>query len=129
MILPKEIKCPDCLAILELDEEERKVNIIHCPECESAIDVRVEPYKILEKKEYTQILSSLNQGDLALIKSVLDTAKADYYILGENFLSVDPLIQPAKIYVLNDQVKKVKDLLKDFVPHIFGLSTSEEDDV
>ncbi len=125
--LPGEITCPNCSSILELDDVERTASIIHCPECECAIDVRVYPYKSIDMKAYSQVLSTINQGDLILLKSILDEAKIDYYIVGENFINIYPLIQPAKFYVMNKQVEEVKELLKDFEFHILGLSTREED--
>ena len=57
-----------------------------------------------------------------------DEAKIDYYIVGENFINIYPLIQPAKFYVINKQVDEVKELLKDFEFHILGLSTREDDE-
>lgn len=35
--LPKEIKCPHCSAVLELEEDERKTGKITCPECNKII--------------------------------------------------------------------------------------------
>ena len=126
--LPEEITCPNCTSVLELDEEERTASLIHCPECECAIDVRVKPFKSIDMKAYSEVLSTINQGDLILLKSILDEAKIDYYIVGENFINIYPLIQPAKFYVVNKQVEEVKELLKDFEFHILGLSTREDDD-
>ena len=75
--------------------EEKKERKVHCPECETTIDFNYDPPKAFNKENYVEFLSSLNQGDIAVIKSVLDDGGIDYYTTGENFLSMDPLIVPA----------------------------------
>jgi hypothetical protein len=67
----------------------------------------------------------MNQGDIALIKSILEDANIDYYVFGENFLSVDPLIQPAKFFVNENQIDEVKELLKDIKLSIWGFSNNQ----
>ncbi|MHB8906898.1 MAG: hypothetical protein ACYC4T_02120 [Melioribacteraceae bacterium] len=121
-LLSPEIICPNCSDNIELSDTERSSRKFHCPECESFIDFTFDPPKILNRENYVELLSSLNQGDIALIKSILDDGLIDYYVLGENFLNVDPLIQPAKFYVNGTQLEEAKGLLKDFELHIFGAS-------
>ena len=123
--LPKYIICPNCETELELSEDERISGKVHCSECEALIDYKVNPPKVIDKENYVQLLSSLNQGDIGLIKSILDNSNIDYYVYGENFLSVDPLIQPARFYVNEKQAEEAKELLKDFELRIFGASTSQ----
>lgn len=77
---------------------------------------------ILEQKKYTEVFSSRNQGDIALLKSFLDDSDIDYYVVGEDFLAIYPLIQPAKFYVLNDQANEAKALLNGFNTNLFGVS-------
>jgi len=59
------------------------------------------------------ILATYNQGDLAIIKSVLESAKITYFIKGEFFNILDPMIQPAVVMVRNDQARLAMELLKD----------------
>lgn len=127
-LVPAQIICPNCSHPLDLNFEERSSQKIHCPHCEALIDFKNKDEKITEPDEYVEIISSFNQGDLALIKSMLDDAQINYYSTGENFLSVDPLIQPAKLYVLKEQYVEATELLKDFNLHIFGASAKNEDD-
>ena len=68
-------------------------------------------------------MSSLNMGDISIIKTLLDEGGIDYYIYGETFLNLYPSLQPARLYVNETQVEKVKEILKDFDPHILGLSS------
>lgn len=39
-MLPEEITCPNCEAVLELDQEERIEKKFNCPECKQSIDMR-----------------------------------------------------------------------------------------
>jgi transcription elongation factor Elf1 len=123
--LPVIINCPNCDNEIELSEKERSAGKFHCPECESLIDMTVEPPQVVNKENYVLLASSLNQGDLGLIKSILDNAGIDFYVFGENFLSVDPLIQPARIFVNQKQAKETAELLKDFEFKIFGISKND----
>jgi hypothetical protein len=70
----------------------------------------------------------MNQGDLGIIQSMLDDGNIDYFINGKNFLSVDPLIQPAKIMVNEDQYEEAKEIIKDFELNIFGVSSNNENE-
>lgn len=62
--------------------------------------------------DFEYILSSINPGEIALIKSVLESEGLTYYIKGDNLLYV-PLTEPARVMVRKDQVQQAKDLLKD----------------
>ena len=125
--LSEKIICPNCASELELSEEERTNGKVHCDECEVVIDFNVDPPAILDRENYVELLVSLNQGDIALIKSLLDNSTIDFYTTGENFLSVDPLIQPAKFYVNVNQLDDAKELLKEFKLHIWGTSKEQDE--
>jgi hypothetical protein len=124
---PENAVCPKCEYELELSEDERIIGKTHCPECNTVVDCTVNPTKVLEKEDYTEIISSLNQGDIALIKSILDNGDIDYQIFGENFLSVRPLLEPARIFVNTNQIEKVQELLKGFDLKIFGVSAKRNE--
>jgi len=64
----------------------------------------------------------MNQGDIALIRSILENEQIDYYVSGENFARLDPLIQPAFFFVANSKIGQAKEALKDLDVHIFGVS-------
>jgi hypothetical protein len=126
-ILPAEIICPNCESDLLLENDERESRKVHCHECESLIDFTVDPPTVKKREEYSQVFSSLNQGDIALIKSLLDDGGIDYYVFGENFLSIDPLIQPVRFFIVNEQIDTAKELFKDFDLRIFGVSARNSD--
>jgi len=125
--LSKQIICPACHSTIAVDKNEQRKKLARCPECDSLINLAMNPPEIIKDKNYLQILSSLNQGDLGIIKSLLDDGNIDYFVNGENFLSVDPLIQPARIMVREDQLEEAKEILKDFEFHIFGVSSNQND--
>lgn len=126
--LTPDIVCPGCGIEIELSENEMYNGKVHCHECEVLIDFTVTPHVILAKENYVELFSSLNQGDIAVIKSLLEDAEIDYYTTGENFLSVDPLIQPARFFISEAQVEEVKELLKEFKLHIWGTSKEQEEE-
>ncbi len=122
---PVKIICPNCSDELELEDDERTSGKVHCPECEAVIDLRVNPPGLLKNKNYVELLSSLNQGDIALIQSILDDSEIDYYVLGENFLSARPLLEPARFFVNENQLEEAKEVLKDFKLNILGTSKNQ----
>ena len=68
-----------------------------------------EPRKI----EYEEILATFNPADIAIIKSLLDSEDIDYYFKGEFFNFVEPLIQPARLMVRQDQAQSAHEILSD----------------
>ena len=119
-LLPESLSCPNCSKNLKLSDSERLKKKVHCPQCEAFINFNAQPAQIFEKEKYVQLLASLNQGDIGIIKSILNDSGIDYYISGENFLTVEPLIQPARFYVNINQLEIAKELLKDFELNIWG---------
>lgn len=124
-ILSANAVCPNCESDLELSEAEKISGRVHCPECESLIDFNQNPPKVLYRESYVELLSSLNQGDIGLVKSILENANIEYYIFGENFLSAEPLLQPARFYVNKKKLREAKELLKDFELRIWGFSNNQ----
>lgn len=122
----KKIICPNCLSLLEINESELKSAGLHCPECDTFMILVDSKSEAVEDNNYIQFLSSLNQGDIAIIKSMLDNAGVDYYVTGENFLGVSPLVEPAIFYVNDKDLKLAKEILKDFELHLFGFSANND---
>jgi len=125
--LSANIICPNCAGEIELSEDERLEGKVHCPQCEVAIDFTAIPTEILDKENFVELLYSLNQGDIALIKSLLDNFGIAYYITGENFLNIDPLIQPARFFINVTQEAEAREALKDFELHIWGTSDKQDE--
>jgi len=121
----EKIICPNCSSEFELTDKERASKKVHCPKCEALIDSQVNPPKVLNRENYIELLSSLNQGDIALIKSIMDDSEIDYYVLGENFLGVRPLLEPARFFVNENQLEEAKEVLRDFQLNIWGTSKNQ----
>lgn len=66
------------------------------------------------EKGYKPILETHSQADIAMIKSVLDSEKIDYWIKDEMFNVVRPLVQPVVLMVKEEQIEKAKEVLKQF---------------
>ena len=121
--IPLSVICPKCETKFELSEEERSRGNIYCSECDKMIDYTVNPPKLKDVGNYTELVSTLNQGDIALIKSILENGNINYYTLGEVFLSVRPLLEPARFFVAESQIKEAQELFKDFDFNIYGIYT------
>jgi hypothetical protein len=124
----EKVTCPNCKTEIELTEDEIEEKMVHCPECESLIDLRFDPPYILQKDNYVELLSSLNQGDIAVLKSILDDGQIDYYAFGENTLGTQPFLFPVRFFVNADQLELAKELLKNFDLRIFGTSANNYKD-
>ena len=119
--------CPNCKKEFKLSDEARLSGKVHCPECEAFIDFTTKPPSFKLAEEFAHLLDTMNQGDIALAISILDDGGFDYYISGQNFARIDPLIQPARFYVRKDQLKDAITRLKDVKFNIFGVSARNED--
>ncbi|MDD3050380.1 MAG: hypothetical protein PHR06_04475 [Candidatus Cloacimonetes bacterium] len=79
--------------------------------------------------EFAEILRTYNQGDIALLKSLLDNNEIVYFFKGENFISLRPLVEPAVLMAKNDQIQETVELLKDFELSFLGLSIENTNDI
>jgi len=126
-LIPEKIVCPECSHDIQLTLNERIERKFHCPNCEATIDYNLDEYKVTETEEFVEALSTLNLGDVALIKSILDDNEIDYYTTDENFSSIYPLVQPVKFFVHKEQFPDAMEALKDFKLHVFGLPQTAND--
>jgi hypothetical protein len=100
--------CPKC-------RKEYEEDIYVCPECGVSLVLELLPDPKNESRalaEFKEILFTPNPGDMALIKSLLDSEDIVYYFRGEFFSSVHPLAQPARLMVRTDQAEEVKEILE-----------------
>lgn len=105
--------CPNCRA-------EYLPGVVQCSECMIPLVNELPPEP---EDKYTEVLSTYNAGDIALIKSILDDAEIEYQIEGEYFNAI--LLQPVKILVLQEKVEAAREVLKDFDLKYLGLSSNE----
>ena len=112
-----------------------------CPQCKSeyvegikeCADCRIPLVKVLPPEPdhtgagFVRVMSTYNVGDMAVIKPVLENAEIEYYFQGENFTVIDPLIQPAVLYVRRGQEVRAKELLADTHMRYLGISSRDAD--
>jgi uncharacterized membrane protein YvbJ len=100
--------CPKC-------GKEYEGDIYVCPECGVSLVAELLPDPTNESPElakFEEILFTPNSGDIAIIKSLLDSDGVAYYFRGEFFSSMHPLVQPARLMVRTDQAEEVKEILE-----------------
>ncbi len=107
--------CPKCKA-------EYRVGFSRCTDCEVDLvsSLPKEPEKV--PVEWIEVLSTYNNGDISLLKSILDSENITYYFRGEHFNAVRPWVQPALLMVDKNEVDKVIDLLKDLKLSFRGIA-------
>lgn len=111
--------CPSC-------GSEYVEGITECADCRVPLVVERPAAKEIERPEFEKILTLFNVGDIAVIKSVLDSAQIEYIFDGENFNLVDPMIQPARLFVKTSQAAMAKELLKEMNIHYWSLSARND---
>ncbi len=101
--------CPKCKA-------EYKEGVKECGQCEVPLVAVLpagpapEPRKDLD---FVSVVRTFNPQDIAIIRSILDDSGIEYYIQGENGISVRPLVDPANVLVVKEQAEDAIALLKD----------------
>ncbi|MCB0282151.1 MAG: hypothetical protein H6627_10330 [Calditrichae bacterium] len=71
---------------------------------------------------FVEILKTFNAGDIGIIKSILDGEGIEYYVRGENFNLVEPLVQPVTFFIREQDRQTVMDLLDGLNIQFIGLS-------
>jgi hypothetical protein len=111
--------CPSC-------HTEYIAGTSECADCRVPLVKERPPEKEIDIPEFEKILTLFNVGDIAVIRSVFDSAQIEYVFDGENFNLVDPMIQPARLFVKASQADVAKGLLKDMNLHYWSLSTRND---
>ncbi len=110
--------CPQC-------RSEYVAGITVCRECGVPL-VEVLAPEEFDYIDYEEILATMNPGDVALIKSILDGAGIAYMIPEENFTLVSPWVQPARILVRKDLARTARLLLRDLDLSYSGTAGADE---
>ena len=107
--------CPRCRA------QYRKGYTV-CADCDTGlVDVLPEEHKP-EFIDFKEVLTTYNPGDVAFIKSLLESEGIQYFFKGENFMYVRPLADPARLMIRADQVEEAVELLKNVQLSFMGIS-------
>ena len=98
--------CPNC-------RTEYREGFTVCADCHidlvDALPEKPEPEFI----DFKEVLTTYNPGDVAFIKSLLESEEIQYFFKGEHFMYVRPLADPARLMVRIDQVEEAVALLKN----------------
>ncbi|MBI4721516.1 MAG: hypothetical protein HY769_00685 [Candidatus Stahlbacteria bacterium] len=99
--------CPKCRA-------EYRKGFTECADCKVPLvsELSPEPKTEYVYVDFEEVLATFNMGDIVIIKSILDSEKVPYFFKDEYSLQIRP-VEPAKLMVRKDQVKKVKGILKE----------------
>ena len=62
---------------------------------------------------FEYILETYNPGDIAFLKSLLDSEGITYFFNGEHFSYVKQMAIPVRLMVKKDEAEKVRELIKD----------------
>jgi len=123
--LSENVICPSCGMEFILSEDEMVDRKVHCPECETLIDFNYNPPEIMKAENYVELMSSVNEGDIALIKSILDDEGIGYYVAGNNIIGAHSLLAPTRFFVNEKQLKESVKLLEKLKLNIIGFSFNQ----
>lgn len=113
--------CPQC-------RTEYRDGFFKCADCDIDLVDALPPEPEPSYVDFQPILATFNPGDIAVIKSILDSEDVTYYFLGEHINLVRPLGDPARLMVRNDQVETAVELLKDLKFSFTALNVHEEEE-
>jgi len=106
-----EMVCPRCL--LEFLD-----GFTECPRCKvplvESLPEQTEAENDDQILDYLETFSTSNPAEIAVIKSILNHKGVNYYLQGENIVNINLWVQPVKLFVREDQVKIVRNLLEEF---------------
>jgi len=97
--------CPKC-------KSEYQEGMKRCESCNVDLVIKLVETEHPEN-HFEELLSTFNPADIAITKSILENEGIEYYFKGENFISIRPMIDPARLMVRADQIELVKELIKD----------------
>lgn len=98
-----------------------------CADCDVPLVDKLPDEPPKEYIKYKEILCTFNPSDIAFIKSLFNAYNIRYYIQGEDFIHVRPLVHPAGVMVDETQLEEAKELLKGFKGRFTGLSTGRDE--
>ncbi len=100
--------CPKC-------RKAYKGGIYLCRDCRTSLVPELQPDPVNEPQEafeFEEICFTSNAGEMALIKSLLESEGIIYYFKGEFSSHAHPFPQPARLMVRRDEVVEAKEILE-----------------
>ncbi len=103
--------CPECLT-------EYREGFSVCADCGTTLVPELPPEPSPETSsegaDFEEVLGFMDEGVVAIVKSLLDEEGIDYYIVGEFSVSKGP---DQKLMVRKDQAERAREILKDLEPN------------
>ena len=104
--------CPECKA-------EYREGYTKCADCEielvDTITLENEESSKPEEIIFETVMTSFNQGEIALAKSLLESNNNQCFVQGESFNSLFRTSIPVSIKVPEEYVEQAKEVLKEFL--------------
>ena len=60
---------------------------------------------------YRVLIETSNPADIALVKSLLDSEDVLYFVQGEAFSAVRPMVEPVRFMVAEDRLEDARELI------------------
>ena len=102
--------CPEC-------RTEYREGFTVCADCGTTLVPELPPEPPTEISsegiDFEEVLGFMDEGVVAIVKSLLDEEGIDYYIVGEFSVSKGP---NQKLMVRKDQAERAREVLKDLEP-------------
>ena len=95
--------CPQC-------KTEYREGFTTCSDCGVALVAALPAEPETSYVDFEEILSTYNPGDIAIIKSLLDSEGITYYFLGDH-LTLRPMGDAARLMVAKEEAESARDLL------------------
>ncbi len=107
--------CPNCRA-------EYREGFTVCADCNIDLVDALPKEKKSEFIDFKEVLTTYNPGDVAFIKSLLESEGIQYFFKGESFMYVQPLADPVRLMIRTDQVEEAVELLKNVQLSFMGIN-------
>ena len=107
--------CPKCRA-------EYREGFYVCADCEIDLVDVLQKEETPEFIDFKEVLTTYNPGDVAFIKSLLESEEIQYFFKGENFMYVRPLADPVRLMIRSEQVEEAVELLKNVQLSFMGIN-------
>ncbi len=107
--------CPIC-------KSEYREGFRRCAECNVRLVKELPPDDAPEFIDYTEVLSTFNPADIAILKSILNSTDIDYFFQGEHFGYLRPLALPTRLMVRKDQSENARKILRDLKLSFSGIN-------
>ena len=98
--------CPKC-------RTEYRDGFTRCNDCQVDLVKNLPAEETQESEDLVEVLATFNQADIAIIKSVLDNHKIEYYFFDEHMSIIRPAVLPARLMAKKSDIKRIVEIIKD----------------